>query len=95
MRMNFGSMGRAVHESSLTFLPTAALEDDVPAKLGLTHGIAEAKGMRDLTKADLKLNDATPHIEVDPETYQVFVDGEHLTSEPSDVLPMAQRYFLF
>src|SRR5699024_1905724 len=95
MRYNFGSMGGAVHESSLTFLPTAALEDDVPERLGLRRAVAEAKNMRELTKADLKLNGETPHIEVDPETYEVRVDGEHVTSKPADSLPMAQRYFLF
>ncbi|SLM89045.1 urease subunit alpha [Brevibacterium yomogidense] len=95
MRYNFGAMGRAVHESSLTFLPTAALDAEVPARLGLQHSIREAKGMRDLSKADLRLNDATPRIDVDPETYRVLVDGEHVTSQPSDELPMAQRYFLF
>ncbi|OAV62367.1 urease subunit alpha [Enteractinococcus helveticum] len=95
MRYNFGAIGSAVHESSLTFLPTAALEDDVPERLGLRHSIAEAKNMRELTKADLKLNGATPNIEVDPETYRVLVDGEHVTSQPADTLPMAQRYFLF
>lgn len=95
MRYNFGALGGAVHESSLTFLPTAALEDDVPATLGLKHRVAEAKGMRDLTKADLRLNDKTPRIDVDPETYRVLVDGEHVTADPSDELPMAQRYFLF
>ena len=52
-------------------------------------------GIRGLTKADLKHNGETPDIEVDPETYQVTVDGEDVTCEPSDVLPMAQRYFLF
>lgn len=95
MRYNFGAIGSAVHESSLTFLPTAALEDNVPERLGLRHSIAEAKNMRELTKADLKLNGATPNIEVDPETYRVLVDGEHVTSQPADTLPMAQRYFLF
>ena len=95
MRYNFGALGGAVHESSITFLPTAALDDDVPARLGLQHTIGEAKGMRDLTKADLKLNDQTPRIDVDPETYRVLVDGEHVTADPSDELPMAQRYFLF
>lgn len=95
MRYNFGALGRAVHDSSITFLPTAALEDEVPAKLGLQRTIREAKGMRHLTKADLKLNGETPQIDVDPETYQVFINGEHITAQPSDVLPMAQRYFLF
>lgn len=95
LRYNFGAQGRAVHESSITFLPTAALADDVPDRLGLQHTVREARGMRELSKADLKLNDATPRIEVDPETYRVLVDGEHATAEPSVELPMAQRYFLF
>ena len=95
MRYNFGSMGSAVHDSSLTFLPTAALEDGVAERLGLRRSVAEAKNMRELTKADLKLNGETPQIEVDPETYEVRVDGEHVTSKPADTLPMAQRYFLF
>lgn len=95
MRYNFGANGQAVHDSSITFLPTAALEADVPNQLGLRHTVREAKNIRQLTKADLKLNDQTPKIEVDPETYRVLVDGEHVTSQPSDELPMAQRYFLF
>ncbi|GAA4113967.1 urease subunit alpha [Enteractinococcus coprophilus] len=95
MRYNFGALGGAVHKSSLTFLPTAALEDEVPERLGLQRTVKEAKNMRHLTKADLKLNGETPQIDVDPETYQVFINGEHITAQPSDVLPMAQRYFLF
>lgn len=95
MRYNFGALGGAVHESSITFLPTAALQDDVPDRLKLQHTIKEAKNMRHLQKSDLKLNGATPQIDVDPETYQVFVDGQHITAQPSDTLPMAQRYFLF
>src|SRR5699024_60987 len=95
MRYNFGSMGSAVHDSSLTFLPTAELEDGRPERLGLRRSVAEAKNMRELTKADLKLNGETPQIEVDPETYEVRVDGEHVTSKPAETLPMAQRYFLF
>src|SRR5699024_232846 len=70
---HFGAMGHAVHDSSITFMPTAALEDDVPERLGLQRRVAEAKNMRHLTKADLQLNSETPHIEVDPETYRVFV----------------------
>jgi urease subunit alpha len=53
------------------------------------------KNCREIGKADLKLNTATPHIEVNPETYEVRADGELLTCEPAEVLPMAQRYFLF
>ena len=63
--------------------------------LGLRKRLVAVRGTRRLTKKDLRLNDATPRIEVDPETYQVRADGELLTCEPASVLPMAQRYFLF
>jgi urease subunit alpha len=94
-RLSFGALGSDVTENSVTFLPTAALEDDVPGKLGLRRRTLESRGNRDVTKADMRLNDATPTIEVDPQTYEVRVDGEVMRSEPADELPMAQRYFLF
>ncbi len=94
-RRNFGAWGSAIDKACLTFMPTVALEDDLPDKLGLTRTVAEAKNMRNISKADLHFNTATPNIEVDPQTYEVRVDGEVLTSEPADELPMAQRYFLF
>lgn len=94
-RRAFGSMGTAVHRSSLTFLPTVALEDGLPDRLNTTRTFAEVKNIRNLTKGDLKFNSATPEIEVDPQTYEVRVDGEAISSQPSDELPMAQRYFLF
>jgi urease subunit alpha len=95
MRPMFAAHGKAVQQSSITFLSKAAIEAGVPAELGLEKIIRPVSGIRSLTKADLKYNGATPAIEVDPETYQVSVDGEDVTCEPSDVLPMAQRYFLF
>ncbi|MDP9889436.1 urease subunit alpha [Pseudarthrobacter enclensis] len=95
MRPMFATFGKAVHQSSITFLSKAAIEAGVPEELGLEKVIRPVAGIRHLTKADLKYNDATPDIQVDPETYQVTVDGEDVTCEPSDVLPMAQRYFLF
>ena len=52
-------------------------------------------GIRNLTKKDMKNNDETPKLDVDPQTYEVFVDGEKITSEPATELPLAQRYFLF
>lgn len=94
-RRSFGSLGTAVHSSSLTFLPTLALEDGLPDRLNTTRMFAEAKNMRNITKADLKLNSATPKIEVDPQTYEVRIDGEVISSQAADELPMAQRYFLF
>jgi len=95
MRPMFATFGKAVHQSSITFLSKAAIEAGVPEELGLGKVIRPVAGIRNLTKADLKYNDATPDIQVDPETYQVTVDGEDVTCEPSHVLPMAQRYFLF
>jgi urease subunit alpha len=95
MRPMFAAYGKALQRSSITFLSQAAIDAGVPAKLGLEKVIRPVSGIRSLTKADLKYNGATPEIEVDPETYKVTVDGEDVTCEPSDVLPMAQRYFLF
>jgi urease subunit alpha len=94
-RPMFGSYGRALFRTSLTFVSQAALDRDVPKKLGLQKRIVPVKQCRGLTKRDLKLNDALPKIEVDPETYVVTADGVQLTCEPAVVLPMAQRYFLF
>ncbi|PFG44921.1 urease subunit alpha [Georgenia soli] len=95
LRPNFGALGSAVHSSSITFLPKVAIEEGVPERLQLRRTVRAAHGIRTLTKADLKYNGETPDIQVDPETYTVTVDGEVATCEPSDVLPMAQRYFLF
>jgi urease subunit alpha len=95
MRPMFGTHGKALQKSSITFLSQAAIDAGVPEELGLEKVIRPVSGIRTLTKADLKYNNATPDIEVDPETYSVTVDGEGATCEPSDVLPMAQRYFLF
>jgi urease subunit alpha len=95
MRPMFAAYGKALQQSSITFLSQAAIDAGVPAELQLEKVIRPVSGIRNLTKADLKFNDATPAIDVDPETYQVRVDGEDVTCEPSDVLPMAQRYFLF
>ncbi|WP_404288579.1 urease subunit alpha [Glutamicibacter arilaitensis] len=95
MRMNFGALGTAVQASSITFLSKAAIDEGVPERLRLRKVIRACQGIRQLTKADLKFNSETPEILVDPQTYQVTVDGELATCEPSVVLPMAQRYFLF
>jgi urease subunit alpha len=95
MRPMFAAYGQAVHQSSITFLSQAAIDAGVPAELGLQKVIRPVSGIRSLAKSDLKFNGATPDIQVDPETYRVTVDGEDITCEPSAVLPMAQRYFLF
>ncbi|MEI2277507.1 urease subunit alpha [Paenarthrobacter ilicis] len=95
MRPMFATYGKALQQTSITFLSKAAIEAGVPEALGLERVIRPVSGIRNLTKADLKYNGETPDIAVDPETYKVTVDGEEVTSQPSDVLPMAQRYFLF
>ena len=94
-RPMFGAFGRACEATSVTFVSSASLEQAVGHHLGLSKRLVAVKGTRQLTKKDLPLNDATPKIEVDAETYQVRADGELLTCEPATVLPMAQRYFLF
>ncbi|NEP40303.1 MAG: urease subunit alpha, partial [Okeania sp. SIO2H7] len=73
----------------------AALERDIASELKLHKPAMAVSHTRNIGKRDLKLNDALPRIEVDPETYEVRADGELLTCEPATVLPMAQRYFLF
>ncbi|MBD2340051.1 urease subunit alpha [Calothrix sp. FACHB-156] len=95
MRPMFGSFAGARHATSLTFVSQAALEREIPSQLGLRKSAVAVSGTRQITKRDLKLNDALPQIEVDPETYEVRADGELLICEPATVLPMAQRYFLF
>jgi urease subunit alpha len=95
LRMAWAAHGRSTQSSSITFLSQAAIEAGVPGRLGLRKQIRAVGGIRDLTKADLPFNGVTPRLEVDPETYEVRVDGELATCEPADVLPLAQRYFLF
>ncbi len=94
-RPMFGSMGRAVGATSYAFVSGAAAEDRLGDTLGLTKIVAPVSNCRAIGKRDMRLNDALPAIEVDPETYVVKADGETLTCEPAEVLPMAQRYFLF
>ena len=94
-RPMFGSFGRALCSTSITFLSQAGLDREIPKKLGLQKRVVAVKNCRSVKKRDLKLNDALPKIEVDPETYVVMADGVKLTCEPAAVLPMAQRYFLF
>ncbi|PUA42885.1 urease subunit alpha [Pseudomonas protegens] len=94
-RPMFASYGGSRHATSLTFISQAALDAGVPEQLGLKKRIAVAKGCRTVQKSDLIHNDYLPNIEVDPQTYQVKADGVLLWCEPADVLPMAQRYFLF
>ena len=94
-RPMFGAFGQALCSTNLTFVSQSALDRDIPKKLGLRKRVAAVKNCRSVKKRDLKLNDALPKIEVDPETYEVRADGQLLKCEPAAVLPMAQRYFLF
>jgi len=95
MRNAFGALGSAVYSSSITFVSRAAVAAGLPERLGLRKTVQPVHGIRSLQKSDLPFNGETPQLEVDPETYEVRVDGQKITCEPSDELPMAQRYFLF
>jgi urease subunit alpha len=95
-RPMFGAFGKAVTRTSVTFVSKLAVENGLRDRLGLDKQLVAVENTRGgLSKASMIHNSATPAIEVDPETYVVKADGEILTCEPADVLPMAQRYFLF
>ena len=95
-RPMFAAYGQATAGRCVTFVSQAALADGVGERLGLRRTVLPVGNVRGgISKASMILNDATPHIEVDPETYEVRADGVLLTCEPAEVLPMAQRYFLF
>lgn len=94
-RAMFAAMGRAVERSAVTFVSEAAQADGIRGALGLAKETLAVRGTRGIGKRHMVLNDATPRIEVNPETYEVRADGALLTCEPAAVLPMAQRYFLF
>ena len=94
-RSMFGAYGRALSETSVTFVSGAAHAEGVGVKLGLAKQTVPVKNTRNIGKLDLKLNVALPKIDVDPETYEVRADGELLTCQPADEVSMAQRYFMF
>ena len=94
-RPMFGAYGRSVEKSAATFVSKAAFDAGIKNTLGLAKELLPVINTRDIGKADLLLNNATPVMEVNPETYEVRADGELLTCEPAEVLPMAQRYFMF
>ncbi len=96
MRPMFGAFGKAMTNSSVTFVSQAAIDAGLAEKLGTAKQMLAVENTRSgIGKRAMILNNATPAIEVDPESYEVRADGELLTCEPADVLPMAQRYFLF
>jgi len=94
-RPMFGAYGRSVERSAVTFVSMAAMDGGVADALGLAKSVAAVENTRGIGKKDMVLNDATPEVEVDPETYEVRANGELLTCEPASELPMAQRYFMF
>ncbi|MEA1606661.1 urease subunit alpha [Pseudomonas spirodelae] len=94
-RPMFASYGGSRHATSITFISQAAFDAGVPEQLGLKKKIGVVKGCREVQKTDLIHNDYLPTIEVDAQNYQVKADGQLLWCEPAEVLPMAQRYFLF
>ena len=94
-RPMFAAFGKAPASTSLTFVSAASVDGGLRERLSLSKPCVAVRGTRSVTKQDMKLNDYRPVMEVDPQTYEVRADGRLLTCEPADVLPMAQRYFLF
>ncbi|UWQ16943.1 urease subunit alpha [Jannaschia sp. M317] len=94
-RPMWGAYGRSVERGAVVFTSQAAIDDGIGATLGLAKDLVAVKGTRGIGKKDMVLNDLTPDVEVDPETYEVRANGELLTCEPASELPMAQRYFMF
>lgn len=94
-RPMFGAYGSAMHSTRMTFMSQASIENQVAEFLGLKSLIGSVKGCRTVKKQHMILNDYQPNIEVDSQTYEVKADSVLLTCEPAEVLPLAQRYFLF
>jgi urease subunit alpha len=94
-RHMFGALGKAVHQTCASFVSKVSLEQNIVQGYGLQKMILPVKNCRTVSKKDLVHNDATPLIEVNPENYEVKVEGKHITCEPMAELPLAQRYFLF
>ena len=94
-RPQFGSYGNARHSTSVTFVSAASIASGSLEGLGLSKMVKPVGEIRGVRKTDLIQNDSLPEIEVDPETYMVKADGEELRCDPAEVVPLAQRYFLF
>lgn len=94
-RPMYGVIGRALGSTGVTFVSKAAFDDGIGQKLRLNKNIVAVRGMRNIRKKDMIHNGLTPKIEVDPQSYEVRVDGELITCEAATELPMTQRYFLF
>jgi len=94
-RHMFGAYGKAVQQTCITFVSKASLENGLVQQYGLLKKLLPVQHCRAISKKDLIHNDQTPQIDVNPETYEVRVNGEHITCEPVSEVPLAQRYFLF
>ena len=94
-RPMFGSFGKAPKSISVTFMSQAAIDRNVAQSLGLEKKVVAVRNTRTIGKKDMILNNATPNIVVDPETFVVYLDGVPLLNPPVDKVPMGQRYFLF
>ena len=94
MRPQWGAYGKAKQGLSMSFVSQAAVDADIKGKLGLQKKVEAVKGTRGLRKSDMLHNDACPEVKVNPETFEVFVDGELATCEPASDLPLSQKYML-
>jgi len=94
-RPMFGAYGKSLTASSITFVSKAAVESGLQDRLGVEKQLVPVVGTRTVSKASMIHNSFTPKVDVDPETYEVRVNGDIVTCEPAKVLPMAQRYFLY
>jgi urease subunit alpha len=94
MRPQWGAFGSAPKSLSAHFVTQAGVDADVAGTLGLSKPVLPASGTRKLSKADMLHNDACPEIKVNPQTFDVFVDGDLATCEPAEILPLAQKYML-
>jgi urease subunit alpha len=94
-RHMFGAYGKALHHTCITFVSKTSLEKNIVQQYNLQKIVKAVSNCRAISKKDLVHNDGTPQIDVNPENYEVRVDGEHITCEPMKELPLTQRYFLF
>ena len=94
-RPMFGSFGRSLEKSSVIFTSGLSLEKDILKTNDTKKEFVAVKNTRNISKKDMVFNNTCPKIEVDPETYEVKADGKLITCEPANILPMAQRYFMY
>ena len=95
MRNMFGALGGAVHKTSVTFVSQAGIDNNIAEKYGVKKELLPVQNCRTIGKKDMIHNDATPDIKVNPENYEVTIDGKIVTCEPLEVVPLGQLYFLF